>query len=141
MSEITIQQFDDSRHRQQVINLWQLVFAYRSPHNQPDVAIDRKLAVADELFFVAANNEAVIGTIMAGYDGHRGWIYSLAVHPNQRRRGIGSQLMVHAERALAARGCVKINLQILPENKHVAQFYQSLGYAIEERISMGKPIL
>jgi len=104
------------------------------------LAIDKKLAVDDQLFFVAMANNAVVGTVMAGYDGHRGWIYSMAVSPSCRRQGIGSRLVAHAERALISKGCVKINLQIMEGNERVMEFYSSLGFTVERRISMGKPI-
>ena len=120
--------------------LWNQVFAYSEPHNRPELAIDKKLAVDDGLFFVALADNSVVGTVMAGYDGHRGWIYSLAVSPSHRRQGIGSQLVAAAEQALTAKGCVKINLQILMGNEAVTGFYESLGYAIEKRFSMGKRI-
>ena len=83
---------------------------------------------------------AVVGTIMAGYDGHRGWIYSVAVSPSHRRQGIGSRLVSHAERALTDRGCMKINLQIMEGNESVTAFYASLGYSVEKRVSMGKRV-
>ena len=136
----TITLYTDATHRTQVIALWQTVFGYESAHNRPDLAIDKKFAVADDLFFVAMAGNTVVGTIMAGYYGHRGWIYSVAVAPTHRRQGIGSQLVTHAERALTERGCMKINLQVMPENEKVAAFYTALGYAVEPRISMGKKI-
>jgi ribosomal protein S18 acetylase RimI-like enzyme len=132
--------YTDATHRAQVIALWQTVFGYESAHNRPDLAIDKKLAVADDLFFVAMSGDTLVGTVMAGYDGHRGWIYSVAVAPTHRRQGIGSQLVTHAERALTDRGCMKINLQVMPENEKVAAFYTALGYEVEPRISMGKKI-
>ncbi len=121
--------------------LWLAVFGYESAHNRPALAIDKKLAVDDQLFFVAVADAAVIGTVMAGYDGHRGWIYSVAVAPAHRRQGIGARLVTHAEAALAAKGCMKINLQIMPENERVTAFYTALGYAVEPRISMGKKVV
>jgi acetylornithine/N-succinyldiaminopimelate aminotransferase len=130
--------YDDRLHRAQVIALWSLVFGYETAHNAPGLAIDRKLAIGDGLFFVAMAGGAVAGTIMAGYDGHRGWLYSVGVHPVQQKRGVGAALIVHAERALKERGCVKINLQIVASNERVAGFYKTLGYVIEPRISMGK---
>jgi ribosomal protein S18 acetylase RimI-like enzyme len=78
---------------------------------------------------------------MAGYDGHRGWVYSMAVHPDWRGDGLGSQLLAAAEEALAARGCVKINLQVLPGNGNAQAFYEANGYVVEDRISMGKRLL
>lgn len=137
---MTIQPFDDPRHRERVIALWETVFGYEAPHNKPSLVIEKKIAVDDGLFFVAVIGDEVVGTVMAGYDGHRGWIYLIAVHAEHRQHGIGSALVAHAERALAERGCVKINLQILEGNEAVAAFYSSLGYAIENRISMGKRI-
>ena len=77
---------------------------------------------------------------MAGYDGHRGWIYSVAVDPAHRRKGVASALMKHAEARLTERGCVKLNLQIIGTNQAVVAFYEALGYAVEDRISMGKPL-
>jgi ribosomal protein S18 acetylase RimI-like enzyme len=138
VSAVTITLFVDGAHRDQVMALWRRVFGYEKAHNDPGLSIDRKVAVADGLFFVALAGGEVVGTIMAGYDGHRGWLYSLAVAPERRRGGIGTQLVVHAERALAERGCVKINLQILEENVAVAKFYEALGFAVEKRVSMGK---
>ena len=121
--------------------LWEKVFGYEAPHNKPGLAIDKKHALDYQLFFVAMADNEIICTIMAGYDGHRGWIYSVAVAPSHRRQGIGSRLVAHAERALIARGCVKINLQILEGNESVVAFYSKFGYAVEKRISMGKRIL
>ncbi|MDB6027247.1 MAG: acetyltransferase [Verrucomicrobiales bacterium] len=135
-----IKPFDNASHREQVIALWEVVFGYETAHNRPGLAIDKKIAMKDQLFFVALLDTEVIGTIMAGYDGHRGWIYSVAVHKKHRKQGVGSNLVSHAERALAERGCMKINLQIAQGNESVAAFYASLGYSEEKRVSMGKRI-
>jgi ribosomal protein S18 acetylase RimI-like enzyme len=140
MNTMTITPYVDAAHRSQVVALWEAVFAYETAHNKPGLAIDKKLAVDDQLFFVAVADDAVVGTVMAGYDGHRGWIYSVAVAPTHRRQGIGSRLVAHAERALTSKGCVKINLQILEGNESVTAFYSKLGYALERRINMGKRI-
>jgi len=130
----------DASHRQQVIDLWKTVFGYEAAHNTPSLAIDKKLAVQDDLFFVAQDGNALVGTILAGYDGHRGWLYSVAVHPSHQGQGIGKALIAHAERALAQRGCMKINLQIVSSNESVSAFYKSIDYTVEPRISMGKLI-
>lgn len=140
MKHASITPFENSVHRYQVIALWEAVFGYESAHNRPALVIDKKIAASDELFFVAISDNAIIGTIIAGYDGHRGWIYSVSVHPEHRKQGIGSLLVAQAERALTERGCMKINLQIMEGNDAVAAFYSSLGYAVEQRVSMGKRI-
>ncbi len=137
---LEIAAFDDRLHREQVVRLWKLAFGYDAPHNNPELAIDRKLAVADGLFLVALYGDEVIGTAMAGYDGHRGWIYSMAVHPDHRHRGMGSRLLAAAEERLISRGCVKINLQVTAGNEGVLPFYEAHGYAVEDRISMGKKL-
>ena len=140
MPSITIEPYDDRSHRGQVVALWEAVFGYETKHNSPNLVIDKKLAIEDGLFFVAVASVEVIGTIMAGYDGHRGWIYSVAVRPDHRKQGVGSNLVSRAERALTAKGCMKINLQIMQGNEAVAAFYASLGYSEEKRVSMGKRI-
>lgn len=134
-----IEKFNNNKHREQVISLWSGIFGYSDRRNDPGLNIDNKLAVDDGLF-VALDKKSVVGTIMAGYDGHRGWIYSLAVLPENRGTGVGTALLKHAESYLTHRGCVKINLQILSSNSAVKEFYKGHGYHIEERISMGKQI-
>ena len=123
---------------EETIALWRNVFAYPAPHNNPATVIQQKLAFQRELFFVAVIDGSVVGTVMGGYDGHRGWIYSLAVRPTEQRRGIGTALVKHIERELRRRGCPKINLQVLASNAGTVEFYKKLGYGVEERISMGK---
>jgi ribosomal protein S18 acetylase RimI-like enzyme len=135
---VTIDNFDHSRDFDQVVALWDIVFGYATAHNAPASAIEKKLAVNDGLFFVALSGDSVVGTVMTGYDGHRGWIYSLAVLPEHRRKGIASKLLSHAESRLAELGCMKINLQILSENEQVVGFYERHGYQVEPRTSMGK---
>jgi ribosomal protein S18 acetylase RimI-like enzyme len=134
----TIRQYQDATDRIQVVELWKIAFGYETAHNEPNLSISKKLAVNDGLFFVAEENSVIYGTVMAGYDGHRGWLYSVAVHPNKRLGGMGSSLVRHAEKALADLGCLKINLQLITTNEATATFYKSLGYLIEPRLNMGK---
>jgi GNAT superfamily N-acetyltransferase len=140
METISIVEYDDQQHHHQVADLWQGTFGYDAPHNEAHLVIDKKLAADDGLFYVALQGEQVIGTVMAGYDGHRGWIYSLAVIPELQKKGIGTRLVHRAEQALTEIGCMKINLQITEGNEAVEQFYLVNGYASEKRISMGKRI-
>jgi ribosomal protein S18 acetylase RimI-like enzyme len=122
----------------EVIKLWGVVFPNAPTHNDPISDIQSKLKIQHELFFVAVDAGKLIGTAMSGFDGHRGWVYYVAVHPEFRRRGIGSALMKKVEGALIELGCPKLNLQIRAGNSQVQSFYDSLGYSVEERISMGK---
>jgi ribosomal protein S18 acetylase RimI-like enzyme len=121
-----------------VIAVWSEVLPDAAPHNDPATAIRNKLAVERDLFFVAALGGAVVGTVLGGYDGHRGWVYSLAVKPQCQRRGVGTALVRRLEQALAGRGCLKVNLQVRSSNAGVVAFYEKLGYAVEPRVSMGK---
>lgn len=138
--DIAIQVFENINHRNQVISLWQSVFGYEADHNEPNLVIDKKQAAGDGLFFVALDDRQVVGTVMAGYDGHRGWIYSLAVAAAFRKKGVGSCLLTHAEKTLKSMGCMKINLQIMDGNAAVECFYLKNGYFTEKRISMGKQV-
>ena len=137
---IKIISFDNKIHRQPVMELWRQVFGYEDARNVPGFVIDQKLAAADGLFWVAVYNDAVVGSVMAGYDGHRGWIYSMAVAVQYQHHGAGSALLKHAETQLSDLGCVKINLQIMGGNETVQEFYRTNGYVVENRISMGKQI-
>lgn len=133
-----ITQFHRPDHHDQVVRLWKNVFGYESPRNHPPLSIAKKEQAADGLFFVALQDNQVVGTVMGGYDGHRGWIYSLAVSEEHRRDGVGARLIERAEDALRDRGCMKVNLQVMPGNDGAVSFYESCGYEFEERISMGK---
>ncbi|HXX68730.1 MAG TPA: GNAT family acetyltransferase [Polyangiaceae bacterium] len=121
-----------------VVALWGAVFPDPAPRNTPRLVIEEKLKLQRDLFFVALCDGAVVGTAMGGYDGHRGWLYTVAVRPDMQRRGIGRALVDHVLAALAALGCPKVNLQVLPTNAAVVGFYERLGFSVEERISMGR---
>src|SRR5215831_11910836 len=118
--------------------LWREAFPDDPPWNKAEVAIPAKLAVQPELFLVALHGDRAIGSIIAGYDGHRGWLYAVAVLNSHRRRGIGTALVRGAEDRLRSIGCNKINLQVRTSNATVVDFYKRLGYTIEERTSMGR---
>ena len=121
-----------------VAELWREVFPGSPSWNHPETDIQRKLSVQRELFLVAVLGSEIVGTAMAGYDGHRGWVYYVAVSPRHRRQGIGTALMNNVEQRLASLGCPKLNLQVRASNHEVVSFYENLGYEVEERISMGK---
>ena len=121
-----------------VVALWQTVLPSDAPHNEPVSVLRQMLAHDRTFFFVAEVDGSLAGTVMGGYDGHRGWLYSVAVLPELRRRGIATALIRNVEEALAVRGCLKVNLQVLPSNSAAVACYQHLGYDIEDRISMGK---
>jgi ribosomal protein S18 acetylase RimI-like enzyme len=127
---------DEDEHR--VAALWREAFPNAPAWNHPETDIRRKLAIQRDLFFVALCNERVVGTAMSGYDGHRGWVYYVAVDPHHRRRGIGAALMARVEDELARLGCPKLNLQIRAGNDEAVRFYSSLGYQVEDRVSMGR---
>jgi ribosomal protein S18 acetylase RimI-like enzyme len=123
-----------------VVALWQECELTRS-WNDPHKDIARKLAVQPELFLVGVTDGAVMASVMAGYEGHRGWMNYLAVAPRFRGRGFGRALVEQVEHALLERGCPKINLQVRASNPQAVAFYRRLGYAPEESISLGKRLI
>jgi len=120
-----------------VIALWRACGLVR-PHNDPKKDIARKLRVNPEWFLVAENGGRIVGTVMAGYEGHRGWINYLAVEPSRQRGGLGRKLMVEAEQRLRAAGCPKINLQVRSDNAAVIAFYERLGFNRDNVVSLGQ---
>jgi ribosomal protein S18 acetylase RimI-like enzyme len=125
-------------HFDGVKSLWEASFPDDPPRNSAEISIAAKVNVHPELFLVALEKTRIVGTVMAGYDGHRGWLYRVAVTHPRRHQGIGAALIREAEARLWALGCVKINLQVTGSNAKVVGFYQRLGYAIEDRVSLGK---
>ncbi len=120
-----------------VIALWEACELTR-PWNDPRKDIARKVAVDDGLFLVGEVDGAVVGSVMGGYDGHRGWVNYLAVAPDRRGHGYGRALMHDVEARLAVRGCPKVNLQVRDTNPGVLAFYERIGYVVDAAVSMGK---
>lgn len=136
---LTIRSFEEA-DRRPLEQLWGHVFADDPPRNAPAIMIDNKLNVQPELLLVGKVDGTVVGAVIAGFDGVRGWIYHLAVAPEWRRRGFATQLVRAAETGLRKLGCPKVNLQIRATNSAVVAFYRSVGYEIEERLSMGRSL-
>lgn len=108
------------------------------PWNDPRRDIQRKLKTKPEMFLVACFGAQIVATVMAGYDGHRGWIYYLAVDPKHQRTGIGKRMLDEAESRLRAAGCPKINLQVRSTNSKVIAFYKRCGFKKDEVMSLSK---
>jgi ribosomal protein S18 acetylase RimI-like enzyme len=124
-----------------VVALWEACGLTR-PWNDPRRDIERKQqSVQADGFLVATCGADVVGSVMAGYDGHRGWVNYLAVAPSQRRNGLGRRLMDEAEARLLAYGCPKLNLQIRVDNSAAIRFYEAIGYRVDEVVSMGKRLI
>jgi ribosomal protein S18 acetylase RimI-like enzyme len=109
--------------------------------NDPHKDIQRKLTVQPELFLVGALDAYVIATVMAGFDGHRGWVNYLAVAEKYRRRGLGRMLMQRVEQQLKDMGCPKLNMQVRSSNEAVLATYERLGYAKDQAVSLGKRLI
>lgn len=120
-----------------LIALWRACDLVR-PWNDPHKDIARKLRVNPEWLLVAEAAGAIVGSVMVGYEGHRGWINYLAVEPARRRGGLGRQLVAEAERRLRAAGCPKLNLQVRTSNAGVIAFYRRLGFTVDDAVSLGK---
>lgn len=129
------------RDTESVISLWQEAGLTRS-WNNPHLDIQRKLTVQPELFLLAVDErDEVIGSVMAGYDGHRGWLYYLASDPAHRRKGIARSLVEHAEEKLIEMGCPKVQLMVRPGNETTMGFYDALGYEQFEVGATGKRLI
>ena len=135
-SSLLIRQFKEG-DKEALVSLWNMC-KLTVPWNNPYKDIARKLKVQAELFLVGYLEDKLIASVMAGYDGHRGWINYFAVHPDFQARGYGKQLMDNVENGLRELGCPKINLQIREGNDKVFSYYQKLGFVEEKRINMGK---
>ena len=98
------------------------------PWNPPELDLQRALDGVTSTVLGAFDNDQLIGTAMVGHDGHRGWVYYLAVEENRRGTGLGRQMMLAAENWLREHGAVKIQLMVRPTNKAVLGFYEHLGY-------------
>jgi ribosomal protein S18 acetylase RimI-like enzyme len=123
-----------------VIGLWEHCGLTRA-WNDPREDIGRKLRVQPELFLVAEVDAKVVGTAMAGYDGHRGWVYYFGVAPSAQRHGVGRALMAEVERRVGAMGCPKINLQVRTGNDAAIAFYRAIDFAQDDVTSMGKRLV
>lgn len=123
-----------------VVALWARCDLTR-PWNDPRKDIARKADVQAEWFLVGTLDEGVVATVMAGYDGHRGWLYYVGVDPAHRGRGIGRAMLGHVEERLRALGCPKINLQVRAGNAGALAFYRALGYALDDVTPMGKRLV
>ena len=126
--------------RSSIVQLWETVFPDDPPHNAPQKVFDAMLDVQEDMLLIALDGDTLIGTAFAGFDGHRGWLHKVAVLPHYQRRGVASELVRQATHKLRDIGCTKVNLQIRATNTQVRRFYESLGFDIEERLSMGMHI-
>jgi ribosomal protein S18 acetylase RimI-like enzyme len=138
VANIGVRRLEPADH-QVLVALWSEVFGYSEARNDPARVLEAKLAW-DERVLVAVEGSSLLGAIMIGFDGHRGWLYRVAVTSGARRRGVGSLLVRAAEAELAALGCVKVNLQLRAHNPEGQAFWRALGYEVEPRVSMGKDL-
>jgi ribosomal protein S18 acetylase RimI-like enzyme len=130
----------DAADHAPVIALWEDAGLTR-PWNDPQKDLDRHAAVSPDLLLVADDDGRLVGTAMAAYDGHRGWLYYLATAPDRRGEGIGRALVAEAERRLLALGCPKVQLMVRPGNEGVLGFYDAIGYARFDIAMTGKRLI
>ena len=108
------------------------------PQNNPHRDLFLKLQVQPELFLVGLVDSQIVASVMAGYEGHRGWLNYLAVAPAYQRQGFGRRMVEAATAKLETMGCPKINLQIRASNVEVIEFYKRIGFVVEDVVSMGR---
>jgi ribosomal protein S18 acetylase RimI-like enzyme len=128
----------EARDLEPLVALLGRVFPDPAPHNEPRGSIQRKLGLLPELLLVGHEDGRLVATAMGGWDGHRGWLYQVAVAPEARGRGHGRAIVEQVEACLRACGCPKLNLQVLTSNPAALGFWRALGYRVEERHSLGK---
>jgi len=124
----------------EVIDLWREC-GLIVPWNNPQADIDRKYADSAQMFFVAELERELVASCMAGYDGHRGWIYFLAVKNSKQRKGYASALVTHVEAELVKLGCPKVELMVRKTNNEVISFYKSIGFDPEPVIVLSKRLI
>ena len=139
MSKATFRKFKKS-DTEAVIKLWKKCKLI-VPWNDPFKDINRKLSIKDNLFIIGEMNKHIIASAMAGYDGHRGYIYYLAVLPEYQKKGIGSSLLSIIEKKLLKVGCPKINLFVRNTNIRVKAFYKMNDYEIQDSQIYGKRLI
>ena len=136
---MTIRVFEE-RDTETVVALWESVGLTR-PWNDPRKDIARKLTVQPELFLVAEDEDRVVGSVMAGYDGHRGWLYYLASDPADAAKASPEVLVAEVEARLLAMGCPRCSSMVRPENAAARGFYDALGYEPFDTWSTGKRLI
>lgn len=123
--------------RELVVALWHDCGLTR-PWNDPNADYDRALSTHDAVILLSRDTSGVAGSVMVGWDGHRGWVYYLAVAEHRRRQGLGRALMAAAEDWLRARGCPKIQLMVRDTNVDALRFYEELGLTRQPVVTMGR---
>jgi ribosomal protein S18 acetylase RimI-like enzyme len=133
---LEIRPFQDS-DEEAIVELWRDCELLR-PANDPHRDIELKRAVQPDLFLVGILHSRIVASVMAGYEGHRGWLNYLAVAPTCRHRGFGRAIVAAAEDRLRLIGCPKINLQVRVGNARTMEFYQKIGFRMDDVVSLGK---
>ena len=121
------------------IALWQEAGLTR-PWNDPEADLTRAMAGSSSTVLAGVNDTELLGTAMVGHDGHRGWVYYLAVRSAQQRRGLGRELMRACEQWVADHGVPKIQLMVRQANSDAISFYTSLGYQAGEVVVLGRSL-
>ncbi len=137
--EYEIIEFDE-KYRKDLIDLWEVCDLTR-PWNDPDRDIDRKLTDHTGKLFLLKKNDLILGSVMVGYDGHRGSLYYLSIHPDFQKKNLGRMLMKHSEDYLLTLGCPKLNLMVRTSNLEVIEFYDRLGYQKDEVVVLSKRLM
>lgn len=136
MTEPTIRPATPS-DREAVVALWQAVGLTR-PWNDPRTDFDMAIGSSSSAVLIASKGDALVGSVMVGFDGHRGWVYYLATAPGERGNGVGRSLMAQAEAWLKSRGCPKIQLMVRGDNEAARGFYAAIGYDLQDVVTLGK---
>lgn len=127
----------DAADADAAVALWHAAGLTR-PWNDPHADFARALAEPGADVLGLRDGGELVATVLVGDDGHRGWVYYLAVAPDRQRHGLGRVLMAAAEAWLRARGCPKLNLMVRGDNGAARGFYARLGYELNDVVTLGK---
>ena len=139
MSDITIRPYSET-DLNSIVSLWEIC-ELSIPWNDPVKDIERKLTVQRELFLLLEKDGEILGSVMGGYDGHRGNVYYFGVHPEHQGKGYGKLLLKTLEIGFLKLKCPKVNILIRNTNLDVKEFYNGMGYEDHNSISVGKRLI
>ena len=126
-----------AQDRDAVVALWRACGLTR-PWNDPDADFALASTTPGATILVARDGAVIAGSVTAGFDGHRGWVYYLVVAPERRRAGLGRALMAAAEDFLRERGAPKIQLMVRGDNAAAISFYEALGLVRQDVVTLGR---
>lgn len=141
MTSLQIREFHYPQDYSRTLQLWRSIGdGVRVGASDEPAEIEKKLTRDPDLFLIAEDGEDLIGTVIGGFDGRRGFVYHLAVATSRRRQGVGSALMAEVEARLRQRGCIRCYLLVFPENVAAQRHYENIGWNLLDDLVYAKDL-